>query len=401
MSNLSFDRLLKSSRLAIPAALQSDDVSADRSVRVTRPDRERLEGKVKERRPRAAGGSGSASLTSALSKRLKTKPPRLKKVTGAMFGASAADFDQRQRAVVKIHYFNHAGGGAASLKAHGKYIAREAASLEAPLAPDVGSAAPEQEAEQARAHAIYLERQGKSAFYDPSEDSVDGGARLEDWAKSDLRHFRLILSAEEGARLRDLPSYTREVMARAGAALGTQLRWIAVDHHDTDNPHSHIVVRGRRANGQDLVIPKDFIKHGFRTIARDVATERLGQRSREDERLALDRETRRHAPTRLDKLLEGRADASGRLRIAEIAAPNGDAHLSQAMKQRLRELERMGLAQDKGRGLFQLEPTWRDRLQAMELHANVRKRVVRQRVEQNRDHQRDLLRRITKGGLER
>jgi type IV secretory pathway VirD2 relaxase len=318
-----------------------------------------------------------------------------------MFGAGAGDFDRGQRAVVKIHYFNHAGVGAASLKVHGKYIAREAASLDAPSEPDLGRAEPGQEAEQARAHAIYLERQGKSAFYDFREDSVDGTARLEDWAQSDIRHFRLILSAEEGARLRDLPSYAREVMARAGAALGTELRWIAVDHHDTDNPHSHIVVRGRRANGQDLVNPKDFIKHGFRTIARDVATERLGQRSREDERLALDRETRRHAPTRLDKLLEGRADASGRLRIAEIAAPNGDAHLSQAMKQRLRELERMGLAQDKGRGLFQLEPAWRDRLQAMEQHANVRKRVVRERVEQNRDHQRDLLRRITRGGLER
>lgn len=384
----------------MPAEMQSDAVIADRSIRITRPDRERLEGKVKERRRGASGGAGSAKLTSELAKRLKTKPPRLKKVTGTMFGASAGDFDQRQRAVVKIHYFNHAGGGAASLKAHGKYIAREVASLEIPLEPGVGPAKPGQETEHARAHAIYLERQGKSAFYDPGEDSVDGAARLEDWAKSDIRHFRLILSAEEGARLRDLPSYTREVMARAGAALGTELRWVAVDHHDTDNPHSHIVVRGRRANGQDLVIPKDFIKHGFRTIARDVATEQLGQRSREDERLALDRETRRHAPTRLDKLLEGRADPSGRIRIAEIAAPNGDAYVSQAMKQRLRELERMGLAQDKGRGLFQLEPDWQGRLQAMELHADVRKRVVRERVERNLDQQRDLLKRIARG-LER
>jgi len=30
-------------------------------------------------------------------------------------------------------------------------------------------------------------------------------------------------------------------------------------------------LRGRRANGQDLVIPKDVIRHGFRNIARDVA----------------------------------------------------------------------------------------------------------------------------------
>ncbi|MBK6704537.1 MAG: hypothetical protein IPG56_12865 [Caulobacteraceae bacterium] len=63
------------------------------------------------------------------------------------------------------------------------------------------------------------------------------------------------------------------------AALGTKLQWIAADHHDTANPHTHLIIRGRRANGQDLVIPKAFIKYGFSGIARDVATEWLGPRS--------------------------------------------------------------------------------------------------------------------------
>ena len=52
-------------------------------------------------------------------------------------------------------------------------------------------------------------------------------------------------------------------MARAGAAIGTKLQWIAVDHHDTDNPHTHIIIRGRRANGQDLVVQRfkdEFVK---------------------------------------------------------------------------------------------------------------------------------------------
>src|SRR5262249_40550282 len=161
----------------------------------------------------------------------------------------------------------HAGGGAAALKAHARYVARDAASRDEPeQEPDARSrgereAAPEREAEaRARAHAAYLSREGeaeRSIFYDARADGVDGAERAAAWANSDKRHFRVVLSAEHGERLRDLPAYTREVMARADAALGTKLQWIAVDHHDTDNPHTHIVIRGRRANGQDLILPKD------------------------------------------------------------------------------------------------------------------------------------------------
>jgi len=40
------------------------------------------------------------------------------------------------------------------------------------------------------------------------------------------------------------------------------------------------------------------VKDGFRSIARDVATEWLGPRSPADQRLALAPEVARHAPTR-------------------------------------------------------------------------------------------------------
>jgi type IV secretory pathway VirD2 relaxase len=393
---MSFDRLLKSSQLATPAIARVDNFIADRSIRMLRQDRERLEGKVKKSRGASSGGR---PLTKELSKRLKAKPPRTARAGRKTLSVGGADFDRRQRAIVKIHYFNHARGGAAGLKAHAQYIAREAASRDDP------STALEAEVDDARqptrAHAGYLDRGGQNAFYDAQGDGVDGAARIEAWAKSDRRHFRLILSAEEGTRLRDQPSYTRQVMARADAALGTTLNWVAVDHHDTDNPHTHLIVRGRRANGQDLVLPKDFIKHGLRSIARDVATEWLGERTREDERLALDRETRQHAPTRLDRMIEAQARDTGRVRAAELRAPNGDHALAQAMKLRVRELERMGLAQSIGREFFQLAPEWRERLQAMELHANIRKRIVQERVQRDTARQQQLARQLRKGLIER
>lgn len=383
MPSASFDQILRSSQFASSA--KGDDVRADRSINITRPDRDRLAGKVKS--GRAKGAASSGGLSRLFEQRARCGPSS----GGSKHGVSGAGFDQRQRAVVKVHYFNHAGGGAAGLKAHTRYVVRDAAARDDPsnLEQTPNDAQPEtrRDAEQqAKAHGAYLAR-GAGLFYDAAADGVDGAARAEDWAKSDKRHFRVILSAENAGKLGDLPAYTREVMARAGAAIGTKLQWIAVDHHDTDNPHTHIIVRGRRANGQDLVLPKDFVKHGFREIARDAATDWLGPRSRADERLALDREITKHAPTRLDRMIAAQLPGDKQVRIAQLEAPNGDPHTTLALKARARELQRMGLAQEVKRNVLAFEPNWRDRLQAMELHLDIRKRVMRERDVQRQERQ--------------
>jgi type IV secretory pathway VirD2 relaxase len=385
MPSASFDQILRSAQFASGA--KGDDLRVDRSINITRPDRDRLAGKVKSGRANSGGASGGLS-------GLFAQRARRGASSGASkYSVSGTGFDQRQRAVVKIHYFNHAGGGAAGLKAHTRYVARDAATRDDPSkleqAPPESSPETRRVAEQqAKSHATYLSRSdGARLFYDGAADSVDGAARAQTWAKSDKRHFRVILSAENAGKLGDLPAYTREVMARAGAAIGTQLQWIAVDHHDTDNPHTHIIIRGRRANGQDLVLPKDFVKHGFREIARDAATEFLGPRSRTDERLALNREVIKHAPTRLDRVIAGQLPENRTVIIARLEAPNGDPSTTLALKARARELQRIGLAQEVKRNVLAFEPDWRDKLLAMELHLDIRKRVVLERHTQQQDRQ--------------
>jgi type IV secretory pathway VirD2 relaxase len=309
---------------------------------------------------------------------------------GSGFGVearnAAVSFDNRQRAIVKVHYFGHGGGGGAALKAHARYVARDAATRDGlPASQLPAEETPEATREaKARAHAAYLSREGqaeRSVFYDARAEGVDGAARAEAWAKSDKRHFRVILSTENGDRLRDLPAYTREVMVRAEAALGTKLQWIAADHHDTAHPHTHLIIRGRRANGQDLVIPKDFIKYGFSGIARDVATEWLGRRSPADERRALDREVIRHAPTRLDRMIANQLPEDRTIRIAALEAPNGDLATTRALKDRARELQRMGLADEVKRNVLSFQAGWQDRLRAMELHLDIRKNLMLERAQ--------------------
>ncbi|HWA21919.1 MAG TPA: hypothetical protein VG735_05945 [Caulobacterales bacterium] len=324
-----------------------------------------------------AGGAPKKALSSQLQARLG-RSSKFGKQSGKRSGFA---YDPRQRAVVKVHYFSHGGAGAGALRAHVRYVARDAAVRGRSLAQEQ-----QHEAEDGRDDRDQRERprereRGLSVFYDALGDGVDGAGRAAAWARDDRRHFRLILSAENGARMRELQAYTRDVMARAERALGMRLEWIAVDHWDTDNPHTHIILRGRTPDGRDLIIPREFVSHGFRSAARDAATERLGPRGRADARRALERDALVHGPSRLDGMIAGQLDEERRVRLARLQAPDRSPELENALKARAQELKRMGLAVEVERNIFQFEPGWRDALKAMELHLDIRKSLMRARTQ--------------------
>lgn len=362
MAKASFTKDKSAPALARPANAP-DALRADRSIRIDRPDAEQLKGKPQKRLPGSQGQTRAPKLSSLLDRRIKTR-------TNPSFGAAGCAGDRRQQAVVKLHYYSHGGGGGGGLVSHVAYVARE------------GAAREEDRLAAAERHADYLTRdgeRGRNLFYAADQEGIDGRSVTAEWAGADKRHFRIVLSAEEGGALRDLPSYTREVMARAEGALGKPLAWIAIDHWDTDNPHTHILLRGRDRLGRDLIFPKDFVRHGLRGIARDVATERLGERAPEQARAALQREIRRHAPTRLDRMLADQLPQDGVVAVAKLQAPNRDPELTKALKARAQELERLGLAKPVRRHVLAFSPDWQARLKAMELHLDVAKRWAQAR----------------------
>jgi type IV secretory pathway VirD2 relaxase len=359
-------------------AMGRDLISPGSRLRIARPlDAESLVGRHEgSGRPTS---SGADSLSKKLHQRVGSARAIAKAFRTKRSGRRGGfQFDARQRAVVKLHYFAHGGGGAAALGKHIKYIGRDAVLPERQLGlpADAGK-----EAERQSAPARSSERPQHWAFYDADSDKVNAVQLAEAWGRQDRRHFRIILSAENGARIGDLRSFTREVMARAEAALGDKLEWFAADHFDTDNPHTHIVLRGRRVDGRDLVIPRDFVQHGFRNAARDAATARLGPRTRDDERQALQREALAHRPTRLDAIIAGQLDEAQRVRIAELRAPNGSPDMENALRARAHELKRLGLAVEERRNVLRFEPGWRDALKAMEMHLDIRKSLMQARTQ--------------------
>src|SRR5450631_1420953 len=114
------------------------------------------------------------------------------------------------------------------------------------------------------AHLRYLERDGvtkdgaKGQVYSAERDVEDGRAFVER-GQEDRHQFRFIVSAEDGVELSDLRTTTRDLMQQMEADLGTKLDWIAVDHHNTGHPHSHILVRGVTEDGKTLNIAGDYI----------------------------------------------------------------------------------------------------------------------------------------------
>ncbi|WP_292228373.1 DUF3363 domain-containing protein [Brevundimonas sp.] len=132
-------------------------------------------------------------------------------------------------------------------------------------------------------HLRYVERDGAGAegergeIFDAQSDAADTKSFVER-TDGDRHHFRLIMNPEDGRDLPDLKAFTRDFMNRLEEDLGTPLDWVAGAHYDTGRPHLHIVLRGKRDDGQDLVIPRDYVSHGMRQRSQELATEILGPR---------------------------------------------------------------------------------------------------------------------------
>ncbi|ERW07670.1 type VI secretion protein [Pseudomonas aeruginosa] len=199
-------------------------------------------------------------------------------------------------------------------------------------------------------HLRYIERDGAGRdgepgrAYGPQADEAELDAFKERCA-DDRHHFRFIVSPEDGAELDDLRTYTRHLVNRMEADLGTRLDWVAVDHWNTDNPHTHLIVRGRDDTGKDLIIAGDYIAHGFRHRAAELATEWLGPRTELEIQQTLGREVDQERWTSLDRTLQREAGEDDRVQVERFNEPRLQRQRLLLIG-RLQRLQRLGLADE-------------------------------------------------------
>jgi len=175
---------------------------------------------------------------------------------------------------------------------------------------------------------------------------------------ADPHHFRMIISPEHGTRL-DLEDYVRTVLRVVEVDLKTRLEWYGVCHHNTDNAHAHVVLRGTDEKGKPLIISREYLSHGLRHVAEREASLRLGGRDREEVAQGVARAVSEERFTFLDRELVRERDRSGEgvVRLAPLG-PNAREFAKRARLtklQRLAFLESRGLAREVRSGVWSVD----------------------------------------------
>jgi len=229
-----------------------------------------------------------------------------------------------RRVIVQASIKRMAGAGAAKLKDHLSYLERDATQKDASPGKLYGS-----------------------LIHDVDADS------FRDRCKGDRHHFRFVVSPEDAEQMADLKAYTRELVSRMESDLGTKLDWVAVDHYDTVQPHTHLLVRGVRDDGKDLVMPREYISRGMRERAQEIASLELGPMSELEKRAKLARTIDAQHKTDLDKMIDRARD--GETLDLRKPVPPRQLWRKQLMARRIKTLQRMGLAEYEGRGQWRVK----------------------------------------------
>ena len=252
-----------------------------------------------------------------------------------------------QRCAVRIVYSKNTTKG--QWRAHGRYLARENATLE---------------------------EAGKGAGFTAAAREVDIAAELERWqAAHDPLLWKLIISPEFGDRA-DLHQLTRDLIERMSSDLKTGLEWVAVAHHNTEHPHVHVALRGVTADGNALKLDRQYIKAGVRNLAEELCTLQLGYRTELDAAEAERREIFEKRFTSLDRLIIRRSEMAGvgtsdgwMIVGANATGPSqpDTLHLrEQHVASRLAFLETMGIANRSRSGEWRIKRDFESVLKAMQ-----------------------------------
>lgn len=236
-----------------------------------------------------------------------------------------------RRVIVKARIVKMTGSSAAALAQHLRYIARDSA----------------------------VREQDRGELFNGESDTVDR-ADFGKRASGDRHHFRLIVSPEDGAEMADLKPFIRDLVQNMERDLGTRLDWAAAIHHDTAHPHAHLVIRGRRQDGKDLVMPRRYISHGIRERASDLVSLELGPETRLERDRKRASEVRHERLTRIDRSLIRMAGDDGVLTLDKSPWQYRPTNTA-----RLRILEKMKLATSLGSGRWQLENDLATRLKEL------------------------------------
>jgi type IV secretory pathway VirD2 relaxase len=229
----------------------------------------------------------------------------------------------------------------------------------------------------ARVHLDYIERDGveRDGSAGRLYSDVPGEVRqsLANSLPGERHQFRFIISPEDAQNL-DLTAFTCELMAQVERDTGRRLIWGAVNHHDTDNPHVHVVLRGVDGAGREVWLERAYISERIRWQAQHLVTRELGLRTSLEMSHQLTREISQERFTTVDRKLAHLLSPSKAIDIRRLALTTDGPSRSRAMA-RLAVLEQFGLAERTSPSAWQLKANWEDALRALGKRGDIIHRI--------------------------
>lgn len=94
------------------------------------------------------------------------------------------------------------------------------------------------------------------------------------------RHFKLIISPE--SQKIDLKLLSEAFIRHLEKITGYDFYWVGTIHTDTEHHHAHLAINGKDKNGKKVRFPKDMIKNTMREFLSNIATNMIGERTKEE-----------------------------------------------------------------------------------------------------------------------
>jgi hypothetical protein len=154
--------------------------------------------------------------------------------------------------------------------------------------------------------------QTEAPLYGPAACDAQGFTQR---VQADAHRFTLVVSFPEFPQLPHFnrTAFIEQYMRQVERDLGTALEWLAADHYDTGHPHTHIVVRGVSATGEELYMKPSYYLHGLREQASRLLTLVAGpvrerEQTLEQAQFRTYQESLGHGPKRLNGIILGSDD---------------------------------------------------------------------------------------------
>lgn len=265
--------------------------------------------------------------------------------------SSAKQMTFYRRVVVKASIKKMSGRGFGSFRQHLDYIQRDGTN---------------EKGDRAEAYGRGIESLASDLTEELKLDSEKELSQIQNFAKrckDDRHHFRFIVAPEDSSALISLTEFTQDLVAQMETDLDTKLDWVAADHYDTGQPHTHLVIRGVRDNGKDLVIPRQYISQTLRQRAQDLVEVELGPVTQIEGRVRIAHQVTAQRYTAIDKSISDALD-KGELNF-QGPTPKGRVWYRQLQVKRLQNLSEMGLAEKLTSGRWKVDPNFAQTLKDM------------------------------------